>query len=127
MAHKLSRRRFLQASGAASGAVAIHAPRLGAAESASQTIAGWVRIDADTGITLLVNATGMGQGARSALAQILAEELELDWSQVRVDFAPIEPAYYGMWVQSTAASLPHRSRSSSHRSRSPQVNCTVPN
>jgi isoquinoline 1-oxidoreductase beta subunit len=99
MARKLSRRRFLLASGAAGGAVliAIHAPRLGAVDAASQTIAGWVRIDADTGITLLVNATEMGQGARSALAQILAEELELEWSQVRVDFAPIEPAYYGMW------------------------------
>ena len=100
MDRKLSRRRFLQASGAAGGAVliAIHAPRLWAADAATpQTIAGWVRIDAETGITLLVNATEMGQGATSGLAQILAEELELEWSQVRVDFAPIEPAFYGMW------------------------------
>jgi isoquinoline 1-oxidoreductase subunit beta len=96
----LSRRRFLQASGSVGSAllIAIHAPRLVATpRAASHAIAGWVRIDADTGVTLLVNATEMGQGAKSGLAQILAEELELDWSQVRVDFAPIERAYYGMW------------------------------
>jgi isoquinoline 1-oxidoreductase beta subunit len=98
----VSRRRFLQASGAAAAGsallIAIRVPALGAATNkAPTTLAGWVRVDADKGVTLLVNATEMGQGAKSALAQILAEELELEWSQVRVDFAPVEPAYYGMW------------------------------
>jgi isoquinoline 1-oxidoreductase beta subunit len=61
------------------------------------TLAGWIRIDSDGDTTLLINATEMGQGATSGLAQILADELELDWSHVRIDYAPVEPAYYGMW------------------------------
>jgi isoquinoline 1-oxidoreductase beta subunit len=44
-----------------------------------------------------MNATEMGQGAQSGLAQILAEELELEWSQVRIDFAPIDREHYSMW------------------------------
>ena len=38
-----------------------------------------------------------GAGAKSGLAQILAEELEVDWSDVRVDFAPIHREHYGVW------------------------------
>ncbi|HJY41809.1 MAG TPA: molybdopterin cofactor-binding domain-containing protein, partial [Steroidobacteraceae bacterium] len=65
--------------------------------SVAEVIAGWIRIDPDGALCLLLNATEMGQGAKSGLAQILAEELEVDWSDVRVDFAPIDTEHYGMW------------------------------
>ena len=96
---KLSRRSFLRSAGVAGGVLllGVRAPLLAADGSVKEMIAGWIRIDPDGGLTLLVNASEMGQGATSGLAQILAEELELDWSQVRIDFAPVDREHYGMW------------------------------
>ena len=99
MATNLSRRSFLQSAALAGGVllVDIRVPLRAADGTVSELIAGWIRIDPDGNLCLLMNATEMGQGAQSGLAQILAEELELDWSQVRVDFAPIDREHYGMW------------------------------
>ena len=60
---------------------------------AAAALGGWVRIDAD-GVTLRTNTTEMGQGTQTALAQILAEELDLDWGTVRIEMAPLEPGYF---------------------------------
>lgn len=99
MSTPLSRRTFLQSAGLAGGVllIDIRAPLRAADGSVAEVIAGWIRIDPDGSLCLLVNATEMGQGAKSGLAQILAEELEVEWSQVRVDFAPIDREHYGMW------------------------------
>ena len=99
MSTHLSRRAFLQSAGLAGGIllVDVRVPLRAADGGVAEVIAGWIRIDPDGNLCLLMNATEMGQGAQSGLAQILAEELELDWSQVRVDFAPIDPEHYGMW------------------------------
>ncbi|HEY6140049.1 MAG TPA: molybdopterin cofactor-binding domain-containing protein, partial [Thermoanaerobaculia bacterium] len=45
---------------------------------------GWVRIDPDGTVTLTVGKSEMGQGVRTALTVILADELEADWRRVRV-------------------------------------------
>jgi isoquinoline 1-oxidoreductase beta subunit len=99
MATPLSRRSFLQSVGLAGGIllVDVRMPLRAADGGVNEIIAGWIRIDLDGNLTLLMNATEMGQGAQSGLAQILAEELELEWSQVRIDFAPIEREHYGVW------------------------------
>src|SRR5690348_4715167 len=99
MSMKLSRRSFLHSAGLAGGLLLmdIRVPVRAADGAVGEMIAGWIRIDPDGALCLLVNATEMGQGAKSGLAQILAEELELDWSQVRVDFAPIDREHYGVW------------------------------
>ena len=96
---KLSRRSFLHSASVAGSILLldIRAPLRAEDGSLSEVIAGWIRIDPDGALCLLVNATEMGQGAKSGLAQILAEELEVDWSDVRVDFAPIDREHYGMW------------------------------
>ncbi len=93
----ISRRALLGTGVAVGGALWIGIRTPWAAADDSETLAGWIRIDADGRTTLLVNATELGQGSQSALAQILADELELDWQQVRVEMAPVEPAYYGVW------------------------------
>ena len=99
MRDSVTRRAFLQATGATGAAlwIGIRVPAALADNATPHLLAGWIRIDRDGRPTLLMNATEMGQGSQSALAQIVADELELDWSQVRVDFAPVERAYYGMW------------------------------
>ena len=96
---KLSRRSFLHSAALAGGIllVDVRVPLRAADGGVAEMIAGWIHIDLDGNLTLLTNATEMGQGAQSGLAQILAEELDLDWSQVRIDFAPIDREHYGMW------------------------------
>jgi isoquinoline 1-oxidoreductase beta subunit len=48
----------------------------------------FVRIDLDGAVTLTIHRSEMGQGVRTALAMALAEELEADWTKVRVEQAP---------------------------------------
>lgn len=48
----------------------------------------FVRIDTNGIITLTVDRSEMGQGVRTALTMILADELEADWANVRVEQAP---------------------------------------
>lgn len=50
----------------------------------------WIRIAPDNTITVTVPHCEMGQGAQTALAMMAAEELEADWSLVRVEEAAAE-------------------------------------
>jgi isoquinoline 1-oxidoreductase beta subunit len=54
----------------------------------------WVHITPDNHVTLILGKSEMGQGAMTALPMILAEELCVDWKQVRVEQAPTNPAIY---------------------------------
>jgi isoquinoline 1-oxidoreductase subunit beta len=53
----------------------------------------WIRIAPDGTATALVPHCEMGQGAHTALAMMLADELDADWSLVRVEEAPAEGAF----------------------------------
>jgi isoquinoline 1-oxidoreductase beta subunit len=44
----------------------------------------WIRIDGDGLVTLTIGKCEMGQGVRTSLAMILAEELEADWTKIRL-------------------------------------------
>jgi len=54
----------------------------------------WIRITPDNQITLLVEKPEMGQGPRTAVPMMLADELEADWSAIRIEQAPTIPAIY---------------------------------
>jgi isoquinoline 1-oxidoreductase subunit beta len=45
---------------------------------------GWIRIDGHGAVTLTLGKSEMGQGVRTALLMILADELGADWSRIRV-------------------------------------------
>jgi len=70
-------------------------------------------IAADNTITIVCPAAEMGQGVYTSLPLILAEELDADWSKVKIEFAPANPKVYGsthkVWggqtPQITAASV----------------------
>src|SRR2546422_4793122 len=54
----------------------------------------WVRITPDNRATLILGKSEMGQGIMTALPMILAEELCVDWRQVKVEQAPTNPKIY---------------------------------
>lgn len=63
------------------------------ATSAATSLNGWIRVAPDGSVTLLSNTSEIGQGTGTALAQILANELDLDWRVVKIDMAPVTPAF----------------------------------
>jgi isoquinoline 1-oxidoreductase beta subunit len=91
------------------GGVARFPEALGAISGAK--INAWVAIGADNTVTILCPAAEMGQGVLTSLPLILAEELDADWSKVKVEFAPASPKVYGnphelfKGAQITAASV----------------------
>ncbi len=86
----IDRREFLRVTGTAAGAmiIAISWPRaLGAADH--RDAAAWepgpfIRIDPNGTVTLTVPRPDMGQGTRTALPLIIADELDADWSRVTI-------------------------------------------
>lgn len=54
----------------------------------------FVRIAPDDTVTVLAKHIEFGQGSYTGLATILAEELDADWSQVRVEAAPADASRY---------------------------------
>jgi isoquinoline 1-oxidoreductase subunit beta len=54
----------------------------------------FVRIGADNSITIISKHIEMGQGSYTGLATVLAEELDADWTQVRVESAPADATRY---------------------------------
>jgi len=59
---------------------------------------GWVKIDADNSVTIMMCRSEMGQGIHTGLAMILAEELDADWARVRVENAPPDKIFNNIQV-----------------------------
>ncbi len=94
-----SRRDILK--GGAALTVAMWVPARGAhandsdvAKAGSFAPTAFVRIDEDSTVTVLSKHTEMGQGAYTGLATIVAEELDADWNQIRVEGAPADAKLY---------------------------------
>jgi isoquinoline 1-oxidoreductase subunit beta len=66
-----------------------------ASERAGKALSPWVSIAPDGTITIMSAATEMGQGSMTSLPLIIAEELDADWSKVRIVPAPPIEAIYG--------------------------------
>ena len=66
----------------------------------------FIRIGTDDIVTIIVNKSEMGQGVYTSLPMLVAEELEVDWSKIRFEAAPVDPAYnHTQWgVQGTGGS-----------------------
>src|SRR5438874_439872 len=45
---------------------------------------GWIRINSDGTVTLTIGKSEMGQGVRTSLAMILADELEVEWAHIKL-------------------------------------------
>src|SRR5262245_27508487 len=53
----------------------------------------FLRISDDGGVTVIIGKSGMGQGVYTGLAMAAAEELDVEPSHVKVEFAPADPAF----------------------------------
>ncbi|MDH5538055.1 MAG: molybdopterin-dependent oxidoreductase, partial [Rhizobacter sp.] len=54
---------------------------------------GWVKVGADNSITVVMPKSEMGQGVHTGLAMLLAEELDADWTRVKIEASPIDKIY----------------------------------
>src|SRR3954447_12224429 len=61
---------------------------------ANAQVTPWVRIAPDGTITILTAGAEMGQGSMPGLPLILAEELDADWSKVKIEWAPADAEVY---------------------------------
>ena len=67
----------------------------------------FIRIDKSGAITLTIPQVEMGQGTYTSLSMILAEELDAEWSRVRVEHAPPDEKRYAnpmLGIQATGNS-----------------------
>jgi len=84
---KLDRRAFLVGTAAAGAGFSLG---FGAAPAAAQgavpEVNAWVVIRPDDGVVIRIARSEMGQGTLTGLAQLVAEELECDWSKVSTEF-----------------------------------------
>src|SRR5215510_11087522 len=97
---RLSRRQVMIGAAGFTFAVALGANRSAAAaalsgERAGKALSPWVSIAGDGTITIMSAATEMGQGSMTSLPLIIAEELDADWTKVRIVPAPVNEAVYG--------------------------------
>ena len=95
--YSASRREFLQVSALAGGGLLIGfalpgASRLAFAAGEFKPNA-FIRITSDNRVTVICGLSEMGQGVHTAIPMLVAEELEADWSRIKVEQAPADPAF----------------------------------
>jgi Molybdopterin-binding domain of aldehyde dehydrogenase len=98
---QVNRRQFLITAGLAGGGLllkcSLHPTEVLASESVEAAKAiplnAWLKIGTDDSVTIMASQAEMGQGIRTTLPAVLAEELGSDWSRVRLEDSPTDPAY----------------------------------
>src|SRR6516164_7303041 len=93
----LSRRSFVKLASSTAFVLGFHVPlrnTSGAADRSRYAPNAFIRIDRDGDVALIIPQVEMGQGIYTALSMLLAEELDADWSRVRVEHAPADEQHY---------------------------------
>jgi isoquinoline 1-oxidoreductase beta subunit len=106
-----SRRDFLKTGAALGGGLLIGfvipvASRLAQAAATTFKPNAYLRITPDDAVTVVVGLSEMGQGVLTSIPMLVAEELEADWSKIRIEQAPADPAFKNpiFGVQATGGS-----------------------
>jgi isoquinoline 1-oxidoreductase beta subunit len=92
-----SRRNFLKISAVAGGGFMLRAilPRGARADAATEPLNAFIRIAPDGLVTIMSKNPEIGQGIKTMLPMVIAEELDVDWKQVRIEQAPLDEAKFG--------------------------------
>ena len=110
----MNRRAFLKLVGVAGGGLALafyigdRATALANTNSGAQGFApnAFLRIAPDGSILIYAKNPEVGQGVKTSLPMIVAEELDADWSKVNVEMAPVNSALYGRQSAGGSRSIP---------------------
>jgi isoquinoline 1-oxidoreductase beta subunit len=99
---QLDRRSFLQVTALAGGGVVIgmYVPALAQQGGAAPAQSEWslapstyITVHPDNTFTIIAKNPETGQGIKAALPQIIADEFDVDWSQVKIQQADLNPKY----------------------------------
>jgi len=95
---KLSRREFLHKTGVASGGLVFavtlgYAPTAGASRASSVAPNVYVNVRDDDIVEIYCHRSEMGQGIRTSLPQVIADELEADWNRIELLQVPGDEKY----------------------------------
>jgi isoquinoline 1-oxidoreductase beta subunit len=83
----VNRRDFIRLSAATGFGLVIGIPKAGLTATAAAELHPLIRVGSDGVITLYAQNPEMGQGVKTALPMIIAEELDVDWETIRVEQA----------------------------------------
>ena len=114
MTQTLDRREFLRVSGIAGGGLLIgtalqYRPLEGAplpASDADYMPNAFIRIAADGRITIVAKNPEIGQGVKTSMPQLIAEELDVRWDALAIEQADSDPAKYGPQVAGGSTATP---------------------
>jgi len=76
-----------------------------ATAEAGGSLNAFVRISADGKILIAAHSPEGGQGVRTSLPMLVAEELEVDWKQISIELVPLDP-FYGAQVAGGSTAMP---------------------
>ena len=108
MQAELDRRSFLKGSLIAGGVLALEAtiPLALAAEAEPVMLNAFIRIAPDNIVTIGAKNPEIGQGVRTMLPMLIAEELDVDWDQVRIEQTIADASIYGRQYAGGSRSTP---------------------
>ncbi len=69
----------------------------------------WLQVDTDGAVTVTIDKSEMGEGNHTALAMIAAEELDADWSKVKLGPMPVNPAAWSRRMSTGGSTSVHTS------------------
>ena len=99
MKSNISRRHFLKVSTLSSGGMLLsfsflnQEAKANPMEDTAFTPNGYIKIGTDGTIVLMAPNPEIGQGVKTSLPIIIAEELCVDWKKIQVEFAPVDGKY----------------------------------
>ncbi|HTQ84074.1 MAG TPA: molybdopterin cofactor-binding domain-containing protein [Pseudolabrys sp.] len=113
-AAEASRRDFLKVSVAAGGGLLLSfalpglskAAAMGEAAGGVATLNAYVRIAPDNTVTIMSKNPEIGQGIKTMLPMLIAEELDVDWGQVRIEQTLADSNVYGRQVAGGSMATP---------------------
>ena len=102
----VDRRCFLKVSALAGGGLLLGLYDTPAADLPSFSPSAFIRIDADGSVTVMAKNPEIGQGVKTSLPMIIAEELDVDWSNVRIVQADSDESKYGVQAAGGSRAIP---------------------